>query len=148
MVKTYNVFIGFSLNAFCNFQISNFSTMSHSPVDLAQDLIKQLETQIDSVELSPDRVNSGTVVYLGDGIAKIVGLRNIAYNEVVAFESGARGVAMNLEEHYVGVVILSGFSTVSEGMLVTATGKILEIPVGDGLLGRVVDPLGNPIDGL
>ncbi len=122
--------------------------MAHSPIDLAQDLIKQLETQIDSVDLSADRVSSGTVVYLGDGIAKIVGLRDIAYNEVVAFESGARGVAMNLEEHYVGVVILSGFSTISEGMLVTATGKILEIPVGDGLLGRVVDPLGNPIDGL
>ena len=61
--------------------------MSHSPVELAQDLIKQLESQIDSVGLSPDRVNSGTVIYLGDGIAKIVGLRNIAYNEVVEFES-------------------------------------------------------------
>lgn len=121
--------------------------MSHSPVELAQDLIKQLESQIDSVGLSPDRVNAGTVIYLGDGIAKIVGLRNIAYNEVVEFESWARGVAMNLEEHYVGVVILSGFSSVSEGMMAKATGKILEVPVGEALLGRVVDPLGNPIDG-
>lgn len=76
-----------------------------------------------------------------------MGLRNIAYNEVVNFESGARGVAMNLEEHFVGVVILSGFSTIHEGMIAEASGKILEIPTGEGLLGRVVDALGNPIDG-
>lgn len=121
--------------------------MSHSAVDLAQNLIKELEQKIDSVDLSPERVNSGTVVYLGDGIAKVVGLRNVAYNEVVEFDSGARGVAMNLEEHYVGVVILSGFQSVREGMIAKATGKILEVPVGEVLLGRVVDPLGNPIDG-
>jgi F-type H+/Na+-transporting ATPase subunit alpha len=121
--------------------------MSHSAVDLAQNLIKELEIKIDSVELSPDRVNSGTVVYLGDGIAKVVWLRNVAYNEVVEFDSGARGVAMNLEEHYVGIVILSWFSQVREGMIVKASGKILEIPVGEALLWRVVDPLGNPIDG-
>jgi F-type H+-transporting ATPase subunit alpha len=122
--------------------------MSHSAVDLANNLIKELEVSIDSLELSPDRVNSGTVVYLGDGIAKVVGLRNVAFNEVVEFDSGARGVAMNLEDHYVGVVILSGFQSVREGMIAKATGKILEIPVGEALLGRVVDPLGNPIDGL
>jgi F-type H+/Na+-transporting ATPase subunit alpha len=121
--------------------------MSHSAVDLAQNLIKELEIKIDSVDLSPDRVNSGTVVYLGDGIAKVVWLRNVAYNEVVEFDSGARGVAMNLEEHYVGVVVLSGFQSVREGMIAKATGKILEVPVGEALLGRVVDPLGNPIDG-
>lgn len=122
--------------------------MSHSAVDLAQNLIKELEIKIDSVELSPDRVNAGTVVYLGDGIAKVVGLRDVAYNEVVEFDSGARGVAMNLEEHYVGVVVLSGFSTIREGMIAKATKKILEIPVGEALLGRVVDSLGNPVDGL
>lgn len=121
--------------------------MSHSVIDLTQNLIKELETKIDSVDLSPDRVNAGTVVYLGDGIAKVVGLRNVAYNEVVEFDSGARGVAMNLEEHYVGIVILSGFQSVREGMMAKATGKILEVPVGEALLGRVVDPLGNPIDG-
>lgn len=121
--------------------------MSQSSVQLASELIKAIETRIDSTDISPDRVNSGVVSYLGDGIAKVVGLRNIAYNEVVNFESGAQGVAMNLEEHYVGVVILSGFSSIHEGMIATATGKILEIPVGEALLGRVVDPLGNPIDG-
>ncbi|MDD2693482.1 MAG: F0F1 ATP synthase subunit alpha [Candidatus Gracilibacteria bacterium] len=121
--------------------------MSQSPVQLASDLIKSLEREIDTADLSPSRVNAGEVVYLGDGIAKVVGLKNVAYNEVVAFESGARGVAMNLEEHSVGIVILSGFEGIHEGMVATATGKILEVPVGEALLGRVVDPLGNPIDG-
>lgn len=121
--------------------------MSQSSVAIAQELIKDIETRLNSVDLSPERVNAGIVAYLGDGIAKVVGLRNVAYNEVVEFESGAKGVAMNLEEHYVGIVILSGFATIHEGMTAKASGKILEIPVGPGLLGRVVDALGNPIDG-
>lgn len=121
--------------------------MSHSSVAVAQELIKDIEARIDAADLSPDRVNAGIVSYLGDGIAKVVGLRNVSYNEVVTFESGAQGVAMNLEEHYVGVVILSGFSTIQEGMTAQGSGKILEVPVGEALLGRVVDSLGNPIDG-
>ena len=122
--------------------------MSHNSVALAEELIRDIEARLDSTEIAPERKNSGVVSYLGDGIAKVVGLSDIAYNEVVEFESGARGVAMNLEEHFVGVVVLSGFSTIHEGMVATASGKILEIPVGKNLLGRVVDPLGNPIDGL
>lgn len=121
--------------------------MSHSSVAVAQELIKDIEARIDAADLSPDRVNAGIVSYLGDGIAKVVGLRNVSYNEVVTFESGAQGVAMNLEEHYVGIVILSGFSTIQEGMTAQGSGKILEVPVGETLLGRVVDSLGNPIDG-
>jgi F-type H+/Na+-transporting ATPase subunit alpha len=121
--------------------------MSHSAVNIAAELIRDIEQRIDSADLSPDRVNAGIVSYLGDGIAKVVGLRSVAYNEVVIFESGARGVAMNLEEHFVGVVILSGFSSIAEGMTAQGTGKILEVPVGEALLGRVVDALGNPIDG-
>ncbi len=121
--------------------------MSQTPVTLAQELIRNLEARIDSADLSPARVNSWVVSYLGDGIAKVVGLKDVAYNEVVTFESWAIGVAMNLEEHYVGIVILSGFNTIHEGMIAEASGKILEIPVGPAMLGRVVDPLGNPIDG-
>ncbi len=121
--------------------------MSHSSVAVAQELIKDIEARIDAADLSPDRVNAGIVSYLGDGIAKVVGLRNVSYNEVVTFESGAQGVAMNLEEHYVGIVILSGFSTIAEGMTAQGSGKILEVPVGNALLGRVIDSLGNPIDG-
>ena len=121
--------------------------MSHSSIAIAQELIRDIESRIDAADLSPDRVNAGIVSYLGDGIAKVVGLRNVAYNEVVTFQSGAKGVAMNLEEHYVGIVILSGFSTIAEGMTAQGSGKILEVPVGEALLGRVVDSLGNPIDG-
>ncbi len=121
--------------------------MSQSPVQLANELIKSLEKEIDTADLSPERLNAWEVVYLGDGIAKVAWLKNVAYNEVISFESGARGVAMNLEEHSVGIVILAGFESIHEGMIATATGKILEVPVGESLLGRVVDPLGNPIDG-
>lgn len=111
-------------------------------------IIADIETRIDSADLSPERKSSGEVVYLGDGIAKVVGLRDVAYNEVVEFESGAKGVALNLEEHSVGIVILSGFGTIKEGAIAKSTGRILEVPVGPGLLGRVVDALGNPVDGL
>lgn len=115
---------------------------------LIDSLIREIEAKIDSTDLSPERVNSGEVISLGDGIAKVVGLREVAYNEVVEFESGARGVAMNLEENFVGVVVLSGVDTIKEGMIAKTTGRILEVPVGPGLLGRVIDPLGNPLDGL
>ncbi len=119
--------------------------MSNSVLDK---IIKDIETQIDSADLSPERKSAGEVVYLGDGIARVVGLRDVAYNEIVEFESGARGVALNLEEHSVGVVTLSGFGSIKEGDVAKATGRILEVPVGDALLGRVVDALGNPLDGL
>lgn len=116
--------------------------------NLIDRLIKDVENQIDSANMTPERSNSGVVVYLGDGIARVVGLREVAYNEVVNFESGAVGVALNLEEHSVGIVVLSGFGTINEGDIVKTSGKILEVPVGEGLLGRIVDALGNPVDGL
>ncbi len=115
--------------------------------DTIAHLIQNIERRLDSADVSPERASSGEVVSLGDGIAKVAGLRNVAYNEVIEFESGAKGVALNLEEYSVGVVVFSGFSTISEGMVAKSTGRILEIPVGESLLGRVVDPLGNPIDG-
>lgn len=88
--------------------------MSQNPAAIAEELIRDIEKHLDSADVSPEKVNSGEVSYLGDGIAKVVGLSNIAYNEVVDFEGGARGVAINLEEHFVGVVVLSGFSTIQE----------------------------------
>lgn len=111
-------------------------------------IIKEIETRLDSKDLSPERVNSWEVIFLGDGIAKVVWLRDIAYNELVEFESGATWVALNLEENFVGVVILSWFNTIKEWMIAKKTWKVLEVPVGDAMLGRVVDALGNPIDGL
>lgn len=122
--------------------------MNTNTLSIADEIIRDLENRLDSADVSPKRVNSGVVSYLWDGVAKIVGLSSVAYNEVVEFESGAKWVAMNLEDHFVGVVVLSGFSSIREGMLATTTGKVLEIPVGEALLGRVVDSLGNPIDGL
>nr|MDD3720232.1 F0F1 ATP synthase subunit alpha [Candidatus Gracilibacteria bacterium] len=116
--------------------------------DVLNNIIKDIETRIDSVDITPEIENVGEVFYLGDGVAKVSGLKNVAYNEVVEFESGGTGVALNLEEHFVGVVVLNGFNAIKEGEKVKATGKILEVPVGDALIGRVVDSLGNPIDGL
>jgi F-type H+/Na+-transporting ATPase subunit alpha len=115
---------------------------------LLDDLIADVENRIDSADMTPERTSSGSVVYLGDGIARIVGLREVAYNEVVSFESGATGVALNLEEHSVGVVVLAGFGTIKEGDIAKTTGKTLSVPVGPNMLGRIVDALGNPLDGL
>ncbi|NDK08040.1 F0F1 ATP synthase subunit alpha [Candidatus Gracilibacteria bacterium] len=116
--------------------------------DILNKIIKDIETKIDSVDVTPEIENIGEVFYLGDSIAKVSGLKNVSYNELVEFESGATGVALNLEEHFVGVVILNMFSKIHEGEKVKATGKILEVPVGEALIGRVVDSLGNPLDGL
>ncbi|MBW7954319.1 F0F1 ATP synthase subunit alpha [Candidatus Gracilibacteria bacterium] len=116
--------------------------------DLLNGIISDIEKQIDTLNTTKEQENVGEVFYLGDGVAKISGLRNVAYNELVEFEGGGVGIALNLEEHYVGVVVLKGFNTIKEGQIAKATGKTLEVPVGNTLVGRVVDALGNPIDGL
>lgn len=89
----------------------------------------------------------GTVLEVGDGVAHVYGLENVKANELVEFENGVTGVAMNLEESNVGVILLDKVDTVSEGMKVRRTGEIASIPVGEGLLGRVINVLGEPIDG-
>ncbi len=116
--------------------------------DILQSIISEIETKIDSADLSPDVENVWEVFYLGDGVAKVSGLRGCSYNEVLEFDSGAVGVALNLEDHYVGVVILSGFLNIKEGEKVKSTGNTLQVPVGPEVIGRVVDALGRPIDGL
>lgn len=90
----------------------------------------------------------GTVIDAGDGIAHVEGLPGVMANELVRFSNGIEGLALNLDEHEIGVVVLGDFSGIEAGMQVTRTGEVLSAPVGDGYLGRVVDPLGNPIDGL
>ncbi|MDO5025495.1 MAG: F0F1 ATP synthase subunit alpha [Trueperella sp.] len=90
----------------------------------------------------------GHVVMTADGIARVEGLPGAMANELLKFEDGTLGLAMNLEEREIGVVVLGDFSQIEEGMEVRRTGEVLSVPVGDGYLGRVVDPLGNPIDGL
>ena len=84
---------------------------------------------------------------VGDGVAHVYGLENVKSNELVEFENGATGVALNLEESNVGVVLLDKVNSVSENMSVRRTGEIASIPVGEGLLGRVINILGEPIDG-
>ncbi|MGW9114746.1 F0F1 ATP synthase subunit alpha [Microbacterium sp. NPDC055683] len=90
----------------------------------------------------------GTVVDAADGIAHVEGLPGVMANELVRFANGTLGLAQNLDEHEIGVVVLGEFTGIEEGQEVTRTGEVLSVPVGEGYLGRVVDPLGNPIDGL
>src|SRR5437870_4793348 len=90
----------------------------------------------------------GRVLEIGDGIARIYGLSGVMAGEMVDFSrAGVKGVAFNLEENSVGVIILGDYKAIEEGDEVRATGALLRVPVGDALIGRVVDPLGNPLDG-
>ncbi|MGY2065037.1 F0F1 ATP synthase subunit alpha [Blastococcus sp. SYSU DS0619] len=100
-------------------------------------------------EYSPDvsREEVGIVTEAGDGIARVEGLPSVMTNELLEFESGVRGLALNLDVREVGVVVLGDYSGIEEGQQVRRTGEVLSVAVGDGYLGRVVDPLGNPIDG-
>ncbi|WP_222265090.1 F0F1 ATP synthase subunit alpha [Modestobacter marinus] len=100
-------------------------------------------------DYSPDvsREEVGVVTEAGDGIARVEGLPSVMTNELLEFEGGVRGLALNLDVREVGVVILGDFAGIEEGQTVRRTGEVLSVPVGDGYLGRVVDPLGNPIDG-
>ena len=89
----------------------------------------------------------GTVIDAADGIAHVEGLPNVMANEIVTFSDGTSGLALNLEEDQIGLIVLGDFEGIEEGMEVRRTGEVLSVPVGDGYLGRVVDPLGNPLDG-
>ncbi|SNR44571.1 F0F1 ATP synthase subunit alpha [Blastococcus mobilis] len=113
----------------------------------ADEIRSAIQTYV--TEFSPDisREEVGTVTEAGDGIARVEGLPSVMTNELLEFESGVRGLALNLDVREVGVVILGDFSGIEEGQQVRRTGEVLSVPVGDGYLGRVVDPLGNPIDG-
>ncbi len=106
-----------------------------------------LKSRIEGFEVSSEAKTEGTVISLSDGIALLHGLSDVMSGEMLEFPNDIYGLALNLEEDSVGAVILGDYKTISEGDKVKCTGKILEVPVGNGLLGRVVDTLGNPIDG-
>ncbi|MDX1959263.1 MAG: F0F1 ATP synthase subunit alpha [Leptospiraceae bacterium] len=106
-----------------------------------------IKKQIQNFKQDLNVDETGTVVEIGDGIARIFGLKNVMAGELVEFENGVRGQAFNLEENSVGVVILGDFTHIQEGFSVKRTNKIFEVPVGPAMLGRVVNPLGQPIDG-
>ena len=116
--------------------------------DLLKNIISEIEDKIDSVDTSPEIENVWEVFYLWDSIAKVSWLRWVSYNEVVEFESWWVWVALNLEDHFVWVVILEWFSSIREWEKVKASKRILEVPVWDSLVWRVVDSLWNPIDWL
>jgi F-type H+/Na+-transporting ATPase subunit alpha len=110
-------------------------------------VIEQIEQQIAKLSAKAVKKNTGNIRTVADGVAKIEGLSDVMYNEMVQFPGGAIGIALNLEEDEVGCVVLGDVSMLKEGDEVTTTGKLLSVPVGKGLLGRVVDALGRPVDG-
>lgn len=116
--------------------------------DLLNSIISDIEKEIDILDTTPWIENIGEVFYLWDWVAKVSWLRWVAYNEVVEFDSNAVWIALNLEEHYVWVVILEWFLNIKEWEKARATWRTLEVPVWKWLIGRVVDALWNPIDGL
>lgn len=114
-----------------------------NPSEISE-IIKQ---RIDSLELSSEARNEGTIVSVSDGIIRIHGLADVMYGEMIEFDGGIYGMALNLERDSVGAVILGDYQSLAEGQKARCTGRILEVPVGPELEGRVVDALGNPIDG-
>lgn len=110
-------------------------------------LLQEIEAQIAGVKTSVSRQNVGIVREVGDGVAKIEGLTDVMLNEMIDFGNGVTGLALNLEETEVGAIILGEYASVKEGQEVRTTGKLLSVPVGKGLLGRVVNTLGLPLDG-
>ncbi len=115
--------------------------------DLIKQLTADLQEKIESYKPQLEVRNIGTVIEAGDGIAQVEGLAGIQSQELVEFANGVMGIAFNLEKDRVGVTIVGDYSGVSEGMQVRSTGRIASVPVGDGLIGRVVNALGQPIDG-
>jgi len=113
----------------------------------ASEISSIIKDKIAEADVNLDVSEVGKVLSVGDGIARVYGLDKVQYNEMVEFESGVKGMALNLEEDNVGVVIFGSDESIKEGDTVRRTDKIVSVPVGKGLLGRVVDALGNPIDG-
>jgi F-type H+-transporting ATPase subunit alpha len=113
----------------------------------SDEITSVIRKQIESFGQEIGMEEVGTVLEVGDGICRVYGLENVQANEMVEFESGVFGLAFNLEEDSVGIVIMGDFIKIKEGQQVKRTGRILSIPVGEGFLGRVVNPLGQPIDG-
>ncbi|MFM1850674.1 MAG: hypothetical protein RIS54_358 [Verrucomicrobiota bacterium] len=110
-------------------------------------VLEQIEQQIAKLSNKAVKKNTGTIRTVADGVAKIDGLSDVMYNEMVQFPGGATGIALNLEQDEVGCVVLGDVSQLKEGDEVFTTGKLLSVPVGKSLLGRAVDALGNPVDG-
>ncbi len=112
-----------------------------------EQLAEELKEQILRFEPTARQVDVGTLTYVGDGIARATGLTNVMANELVEFENGTLGIAFNLEDESVGIIIMGEYTDIEEGQMVRSTGRIVSVPVGDALIGRVVNAVGQPIDG-
>src|SRR6185369_14131673 len=113
----------------------------------ADEIASVIQAEIENFQSQIDVREVGRVLEVGDGIARVYGLSGVMAGEMVEFPGGTIGLAFNLEEHSVGVIILGDFLAIQEGDEVMSTGKLLSVPVGEAVIGRVVDPLGNPLDG-
>ncbi|MEQ9162627.1 MAG: F0F1 ATP synthase subunit alpha, partial [Ilumatobacter fluminis] len=113
----------------------------------AADIASALKNNLEGFEQSLEARTVGRVAEIGDGIARVSGLPDAAVNELLEFEDGSVGLALNLDEGSIGAVVLGDTASIEEGQPVKATGRILSVPVGDGMLGRVVNALGEPVDG-
>jgi len=114
----------------------------------AEEISALIKKQIENYQAEMEVSDVGTVIQVGDGIARVHGLDNVMAGELVEFSNGVMGMAQNLEESNVGIIILGPFTGIREGDEVRRTGRIMEVPVGEELIGRVVNPLGQPVDGL
>ena len=114
---------------------------------MAENIYDSILKQIEGYEPQVEAVEIGYVEEVGDGIARVSGMENVRYNELVRFENGTVGIAFNLESDNVGVTIMGDYGAIQEGDTVSSLGRIASVPVGEGLVGRVVDALGNPLDG-
>jgi len=114
----------------------------------AEEISALIKKQIESYQADMEVSDVGTVIQVGDGIARAYGLDNVMAGELLEFSNGVMGMAQNLEENNVGIVILGPYTDIREGDEVRRTGRIMEVPVGEELVGRVVNPLGQPVDGL
>ena len=114
----------------------------------AEEISVLLKQQIENYQSEMEVSDVGTVITIGDGIARAHGLDNVMAGELLEFSTGVLGMAQNLEENNVGIIILGPYTDIKEGDEVRRTGRIMEVPVGEELLGRVVNSLGLPVDGL
>src|SRR5437868_12283772 len=113
----------------------------------ADEISKIIREQIEEYRAGIDVSEVGSVVSVGDGIARVYGLERVMAGELLEFPHDVRGLALNLEESQVGVVLLGDYTQIREGDTVKRTGRIMDVPVGEAMIGRVVDALANPIDG-
>jgi F-type H+-transporting ATPase subunit alpha len=116
-------------------------------MDFVKEMASSLQRQIESFTPTIESVSIGVVKEVGDGIARCTGLSDVQASELVEFANGTAGIAFNLEDDEIGVIILGSYSGIEEGQMVRRTGRIISVPVGEALIGRVVDPLGRPVDG-